>query len=49
MKTAAILKPVGAWNLSCVIAGSVLADLSLEFRIDTDTETLTLLDEKRNG
>lgn len=42
-------EPVGAWNLSCVIAGSVLADLSLEFRIDTDTETLTLLDAKETG
>ncbi|MYL01316.1 MAG: hypothetical protein F4013_06360 [Gammaproteobacteria bacterium] len=42
-------EPVGAWNLSCVIAGSVLADLSLEFRIDTDTETLTLLDAKDTG
>ena len=42
-------EPVGAWNLSCVVAGSVLADLSLEFRIDTDTETLTLVDATETG
>lgn len=42
-------EPVGAWNLSCVLAGSVLADLSLEFRIDTDTDTLTLLDARETG
>lgn len=42
-------EPVGAWSLSCVIAGSVLADLSLEFRIDTDAESLTLLDATKTG
>lgn len=40
---------VGAWNLSCVLAGSVLADLALEFRIDTDAETLTLVDPTETG
>ena len=42
-------EPVGAWNLSCVLAGSVLADLALEFRIDTDAETLTLVDPTETG
>ena len=42
-------EPVGAWNLSCVIAGSVLADLALEFRIDTDAESLTLVDATETG
>ena len=42
-------EPVGAWNLSCAVAGSILADLSLEFRIDTDTESLTLLDSAETG
>ena len=42
-------EPVGAWNLSCVLAGSVLADLALEFRIDTDAETLTLVDSTETG
>ena len=42
-------EPVGSWNLSCVIAGSVLADLALEFRIDTDADSLTLIDAKETG
>lgn len=42
-------EPVGSWNLSCVIAGSVLADLALEFRIDTDAESLTLINAEETG
>ena len=30
------LEQVQGWNLSCVLAGAVLADLALEGRIDTD-------------
>ena len=38
------LEQVAGWNLSCVLAGAVLADLALEFRIDTDLESLSLND-----
>jgi len=37
------LEQVAGWNLSCVLAGSVLADLALELRIDTDLESLWLV------
>ena len=30
------LEQVQGWNLSCVLAGAVLADLALEGRIDTE-------------
>lgn len=43
------LEHVGGWNLACAIAGSVLADLSLELRIDTDLQSLRLLDSKNTG
>ena len=43
------LEHVGGWNMACAIAGSVLADLSLERRIDTDLESLTLLDAGKTG
>ncbi len=43
------LEHVGGWNMACAIAGSVLADLSLEFRIDTDLDSLTLLDATETG
>lgn len=36
--------PIPEWKMSCVLAGSVLIDLSFENRIDSDLETLTLLD-----
>ena len=32
------------WSMSCALAGSVLMDLALENRIDSDLETLTLVD-----
>ncbi len=38
------LEHVGGWNMACALAGSILADLSLEFRIDTDRDSLKLLD-----
>lgn len=41
--------PIPEWNLSCVLAGGVLIDLSLENRIDSDLETLTLLDPTPTG
>ena len=43
------LEQVQGWNLSCVLAGAVLADLALEDRIDTDLESLTLLDATETG
>ena len=36
------LEQIQGWNLACVLAGAVLADLALERRIDTDLEKLTL-------
>lgn len=32
------------WDFSCVMAGAIIADLTLEKRIDTDLDSLTLLD-----
>ncbi len=36
--------PVPEWRMSCALAGGVLLDLSLKNRIDSDLETLSLLD-----
>ena len=41
--------PIPEWSLSCVLAGGVLIDLSLENRIDSDLQTLTLLDPTPTG
>ena len=41
--------PIPEWKMSCVLAGSVLIDLSLENRVDSDLETLTLLDQTPTG
>ena len=41
--------PIPEWKLSCALAGSVLIDLSLEDRIDSDLRTLTLLDATPTG
>ena len=38
------LEPVAGWNLSCVLAGAVLADLDLESRIDTAFDSLVVED-----
>ena len=35
--------------MSCALAGSVLMDLALDNRIDTDLETLTLVDATPTG
>ena len=36
------LEQVAGWNLSCVLAGAVLADLDLESRIDTASDSLAV-------
>lgn len=38
-------EPLSHWRMSCVAAGAVLMDLALANRIDTDLESLVLLDE----
>ncbi len=38
------LEQVAGWNLSCVLAGAVLADLDLESRIDTAFDSLVVED-----
>ena len=43
------LEQVAGWNLSCVLAGAVLAELDLESRIDTAHETLSLDDASPVG
>ncbi len=40
---------VPGWSLNCTIIGAVLAELSLRFRIDTDTESLFLNDRTPTG
>ncbi|MDE2861679.1 MAG: cytochrome P450 [Chloroflexota bacterium] len=40
---------VPGWNLNCVVIGSVLAELSLMNRIDTDLESLFLIDKTETG
>ena len=40
---------VPGWNLNCAVIGAVLAELSLRSRIDTDMESLFLLDRKETG
>ena len=41
--------PIPEWKMSCVLAGSVLIDLSLEDRIDSDLERLMLVDPAPTG
>ena len=41
--------PVPEWRMSCALAGAVLLDLSLEYRIDSDLETVTLADATPTG
>ena len=43
------LEMVPGWDFSCVMAGAVIADLALEERIDTDLQSLYLLDAKPTG
>ena len=40
---------VPGWTLNCAVIGAVLADLSLQSRIDTDIESLIVLDSKETG
>ena len=40
---------VPGWDLNCAFAGAVLAELSLLSRIDTDMESLFLVDERETG
>lgn len=40
---------VDSWDFSCVVAGSVIADLALDYRIDTDLEQLRVIDSKPTG
>ncbi len=43
------LEMVPGWDFSCVMAGAVIADLTLEDRIDTDLTTLYLTDSSPTG
>ena len=38
-----------SWNLSCAIVAAVLADLTLQSRIDMDQQSLILLDSAKTG
>ncbi len=40
---------IPGWNLNCALAGAVLAELSLQLRIDTDMESLMVLDSTETG
>ena len=40
---------VPGWHLNCAVVGAVLAELSLRSRIDTDLESLFLVDESETG
>ena len=42
-------RQVPGWNLNCAVVGAVIAELSLRTRIDTDLETLFLVDAKETG
>ncbi len=41
--------PIPEWKMSCALAGSVLIDLALEDRIDSDLEFLSLIDPRPAG
>ena len=40
---------VPGWDLNCAVAGAALAELSLQSRIDTDMDSLILLDQTATG
>ena len=42
-------RQVPAWTLNCTVVGAALAELSFLYRIDTDMESLILLDTKATG
>ena len=41
--------PIPEWRMSCALAGSVLMDLALDDKIDSDLETLTVVDATPTG
>jgi len=41
--------PIPEWSMQCALAGSVLMDLALENRIDTDLDSLILVDKAPVG
>ena len=40
---------VPGWDLNCAVVGAALGELSLRSRIDTDVESLILLDDTPTG
>ena len=42
-------RQVPGWTLDCAVVGAALAELSFFYRIDTDMESLILLDTKKTG
>ena len=41
--------PIPEWSMQCALAGAVLMDLALADRIDTDIDSLILVDRKPTG
>ena len=41
--------PIPEWSMQCALAGAVLMDLALADRIDTDIDSLMLVDQKPTG
>lgn len=41
--------PIPEWRMSCALVGAVLLDLSFKSRIDTDLETLSVIDPTPTG
>ena len=41
--------PIPEWKMSCALAGGILMDLALEDRIDSDLDSLTLIDSSPTG
>ena len=42
-------RQIAGWDLNCAIVGAVLAELSLQSRIDTDLESLFVIDDTETG
>ena len=42
-------RQIAGWDLNCAVVGAVIAELSLQSRIDTDMESLFLIDETETG
>ena len=42
-------RQIAGWDLNCAVAGVALAELSLQSRIDTDMDSLFLLDDSETG